>query len=116
MEIRGNKRVQILHQKGHAQANAIIPQEAGMTPEQYVEQLRQQLLVGKLQHIVSDGVSVTPEEVHAEFLRQNQKARIRYVLFDPAQFVKSVAVTPGALDAFLKRNSEPYKLPEQRRR
>jgi peptidyl-prolyl cis-trans isomerase D len=100
---------------GDDQAKAILQQEAGLTPEQYVEQLRQQLLVEKLQHIVSDGVSATAEEVHAEFLRQNQKARVRYVLFDSAQFVKSVVVAPEALDAFFKRNPDRYKLPEQRR-
>lgn len=100
---------------GDDQAKAILQELAGVTPDQYVEQLRQQLLVEKLQHIVSDGVTVTPEEVHSEFLKQNQKARVRYVLFDPAQFVKTVAVTPGALDAFFKKNPERYKLPEQRR-
>src|SRR5438876_362810 len=100
---------------GDDQAKAILQQQFGITPDQYVERLRQQLLTEKLQHIVTDGVSVTPAEVHAEFLRQSQKARVRYVLFEPAQFVKTVVVTPQALEAFFKRNPERYKLPEQRR-
>jgi peptidyl-prolyl cis-trans isomerase D len=100
---------------GDDQAKAILQEEFGITPVQYLEELRQELLVRKLQRIVTDGVSVTPGAVHAEFLRQNQKARIRYVAFDPAQYVKAVAVTPPALEAFFKRNPERYKLPEQRR-
>ena len=100
---------------GDDQAKALLQNEFGLTPEQFLEQLRQQLLVQKLQHIVTDGVSLTPEAVHAEFLSRNQKARVRYAVFDPAQFVRSVAVTPQALEAFFKKIPERYKLPEQRR-
>ena len=49
---------------GDDQAKAILQQQFGITPDQYVERLRQQLLTEKLQHIVTDGVSVTPAEVH----------------------------------------------------
>jgi len=100
---------------GDDQAKALLQEQFGMTPEQYLEQLRQELLIEKLQHIVTDGVSVTPQEVHAQFLSRNQKARVRYVVFEPAQLVKSVAVTPQALEAFFKKNPDRYKLPEQRR-
>src|SRR6266700_2245385 len=43
------------------------------------------------------------------------EAQLEYVVFDPSQFLKSVEVTPAALDAFFKKNPERYKAPAERR-
>src|SRR2546430_5761489 len=69
----------------------------------------------KVRNVITDGVVVTPAEVHEEFVKRNAKAKIEYVVFDPSQFLKSVQVTPAALDAFFKKSPERYKAPPQRR-
>jgi len=58
---------------------------------------------------------VSSEEVRAEFVRRNSKIKIEYVVFDPAQFLSAVEVTPQALEAFFTRDPQRYKVPEQRR-
>src|SRR2546427_2468295 len=90
-------------------------QAQGMTVGQFEAQLRQQLLFDKVRNVITDGVVVTPAEVHEEFVKRNAKAKIEYVVFDPSQFLKSVQVTPAALDAFFKKSPERYKAPPQRR-
>ncbi|HLY61688.1 MAG TPA: peptidyl-prolyl cis-trans isomerase [Terriglobia bacterium] len=105
---------------GLAESGALASEEkfeqaTGMTMSQFETQIADSITYEKMQDIVSDGVQVTPDDVRAEFVKRNTKAKIQYVLFDPNQFVKSVKVTPDALEAFFKKNGTRYSLPEERR-
>jgi peptidyl-prolyl cis-trans isomerase D len=93
----------------------VIYQQTGMSVPEFEAELRDELLQDKIRRVVTDGVEVTPQEVREEFQRRNAKAKIEYVLFDPSQFIKAVPVSPEALETFFKRNSNRYKLPEQRK-
>ena len=90
-------------------------QAMGMTVNEFLAQLRQNLLVQKMRSVVTDGVRITPEEVHQEFLRRNSRARIEYVVFDPSKFLKAAEVTPKALEDFYQKDLERYKVPEERK-
>ncbi|MFB3920660.1 MAG: peptidyl-prolyl cis-trans isomerase [Terriglobia bacterium] len=92
-----------------------VSQQAGMSVAQFEEQFREGLLQEKIRAIITDGVRVSPGEVRDEFLRRNTRARIEYVLFDPAQYLKAVEVTPAALEEFFKKDPSRYKTTEQRR-
>jgi peptidyl-prolyl cis-trans isomerase D len=89
--------------------------EQGLTVPQFEAELQESVLIQKLRDAVTDAVEVTPDEVHEAFLRQNDKARIRYVLFEPSDFTSVVKVTPNALENYFLANQTKYKLPEQRR-
>lgn len=91
-----------------------IQEQTGMTVPQFEAQLRRRMLFDKVRSIVVDPAAVTPVEVHEEFLRRNAKAKVEYVVFDPTQFLKSVEVTPDALEAYFKKDPARYKVPEQR--
>ncbi len=93
---------------------SIVQQEMGMSTQEFEEQERESILLNKLRDVVSDGVQVTPAEVHAEFIRRNQKAKVRYVVFDPSKFLKEVQITPQGLGAFFAKDPTRYKIPEQR--
>src|SRR3989442_11037016 len=92
-----------------------IQQQTGMTVAQFEAELRESLLFDKIRATVTDGMQVSPAEVHEEFVRRNAKTKIEYVLFDPSQFLKAVEVAPQALDTFFKKDPERYIVPEQRR-
>ncbi|HET7841724.1 MAG TPA: peptidyl-prolyl cis-trans isomerase, partial [Terriglobia bacterium] len=87
----------------------------GVTVKQFMAEEREGLLVQKMRSLVTDGLRVSPEEVHAEFVQTNTKVKIDYVVFDPSQFVKTVNVTPAALEDFYKKGPDRYRVPEQRR-
>ena len=97
------------------QYEAVVQQITGMTVTQFEEQMRQNILLEKIQDVIVDSVQVTPAEVHTEFLKRNSKVKIEYVAFDPSQFVKAVPVTDQALQAFFQQSQDRYKVPEQRR-
>ena len=90
-------------------------QAQGLTVGKFEAQLRQELLFDKVRSVITDGVVVTPAEAHEEFVKRNAKAKIEYVVLDPSQLLKSVEVTPAALEAFFKKNPERYKAPAERR-
>ena len=92
-----------------------VSQQAGMSVPQFEAQLRESLLHEKMRAIVTDGVRVSPAEVREEYLKRNTRARIEYVLFDPAKYLGAVSVTPAALEGYFEENSARYKVPEQRR-
>ncbi|MGH9374978.1 MAG: peptidylprolyl isomerase, partial [Terriglobia bacterium] len=100
---------------GMAAYESMVQQETGMGVPQFENQLRDTILIQKLRDTVTDAVQVTPEEVHYEFLRRNEKARIQYVVFDPTQLVNSVKVTPQALTAYFAAHRANYKVSEQRK-
>ena len=92
-----------------------VYQETGMSVLEFEAELRDRLLEDKVRSLVTDGVQVPPQEVRDEFQRRNTKAKIEYVMFDPSQFIKSVQISPEALDAFFKSKQANYKLPEERK-
>jgi peptidyl-prolyl cis-trans isomerase D len=100
---------------GHDSYSNVISQQTGLSVAQFEAQMRESMLQEKMRALMTDSVRVTPAEVKEEFLRRNTRARIEYVLFDPAQYLNAVTVTPEALEAFFNKDTSKYKLPEQRR-
>jgi len=100
---------------GMAAYQSLVQQEAGMNVPQFEGQMRDTILVQKLRDTVTDAIQATPEEVHAAFLRRNEKARIEYAVFDPTQLLNAVKVTPQALATYFAAHQANYKVPEQRK-
>jgi peptidyl-prolyl cis-trans isomerase D len=99
---------------GEDQYQNVIEQETGMSVGQFEAQLRASLLTDKLREVVTDAVQVSPADVHQEFLKRNEKAKIAYVFFEASTFNKDVQVTPQALDAYFASHRDQYKVPQQR--
>jgi peptidyl-prolyl cis-trans isomerase D len=91
-----------------------VSQEMGTTTQEFEDQVRQGLLLQKIQAVVSDGVEVSPAEVQAAYNQHYMKANIQYVVFDPSKFLKAVPVTDKDLQDFFKKNSARYEQKEQR--
>lgn len=104
-----------LAESGALESELKFEQTTGMTMSQFESQIADSIIYQKMQDIVSDGVQVTPDDVRTEFVKRNTKTKIQYVLFDPSQYIKSVKVTPEAVEAYFKQNAARYKLPEERR-
>ena len=61
----------------------------GMTVEQFEGLLRDDMLTEKFHEMVTDGITVSPQEVAQEFLWRNEKVKIDYVLIKPADLAAS---------------------------
>lgn len=86
----------------------------GITLEQGVETMRDQLLMRKIQNMIYSAVVVTPQEVDASILKKHQKAKIDYVAFPPAKFRDRVKPTAEQVRKFYDDNKAAYAVPEKR--
>src|SRR5439155_5160643 len=59
-----------------------IVQETGMSAAQFEAQLRQRMLFEKVRNVVTEGVEVTPAEVHEELVRRNEWSNVDYVVIE----------------------------------
>lgn len=81
---------------------------------EFEELIRQGLLEEKFRRLVTDGISVTPEEVQQEFRRRNEKVKIEYVLIKPDELESKVAAADAELASYFEKNKARYVVPERR--
>ncbi len=81
---------------------------------EFEELIRQGLLEEKFRRLVTDGISVTPEEVQEEFRRRNEKVKIEYALIKPDELESKVAASDAELASNFEKNKARYVVPERR--
>jgi len=76
--------------------------------------LRQDVLMGKVVEVLTAGIFVTDEEVWQAYRKQNDSAKIEYLVAETAK--TEVTETPGEaeLRAHFDRNAAAYRIPEKR--
>ena len=85
-----------------------------MDVPEFEELVRQGLLEEKFRRLVTDGISVTPEEVREELQRRNEKIKIEYVVVKPNELESKIAVSEADLAAYFEKNKGRYVVPERR--
>ncbi|HEY4708659.1 MAG TPA: peptidylprolyl isomerase, partial [Candidatus Acidoferrales bacterium] len=86
----------------------------GMTVEQFEDLLRDDMLSEKFHEMVTDGITVTPQEIVQEFLWRNEKVKIDFVFIKPADLASSIHPSDADLAAWFAKNSSAYQVPERR--
>jgi peptidyl-prolyl cis-trans isomerase D len=85
-----------------------------MTVSEFEEAVRKSILTEKFAQVITDGVSVSPEEVGEEFRRRNEKIKIEFALIKPDDLESKVAVSESDLAAHFEKNKATYQVPERR--
>lgn len=85
-----------------------------MTPQQFEQDIRNELLRQKLQAILTDGIRPTSDEIRQKFLDQNQQAKVRYVAFNRTA-LPSPQVPDKDLKAYFDQHKAQYKSQEKRK-
>ena len=91
-----------------------VQQKFGMSVSQFEGLLRDEMLVEKFHEMVTDGISVTPQDVAQEFMWRNDKIKIDYVVIKPADLAASVHPSDADLSAYYSKNAAKYQVPERR--
>ena len=95
------------------QFDAVLAQQ-GMTAATLIEQVRQQLLMRKLQDVILESAVVTPADVEAEYRKKHDKVSVDYVAIASADVRKDVTLTDEEVrqryDAEKANFQEPEKL------
>ncbi|MBZ5536113.1 MAG: peptidyl-prolyl cis-trans isomerase [Acidobacteriia bacterium] len=92
-----------------------VIQQSGMSVEEFEASERDQILIEKLRHLITDSILVTPEEVAQSYRNNNEKVTLDYVLFDPVEIEKSAPVDEAGLKKYYEANKQKFMTSEQRR-
>ncbi len=84
-----------------------------LTPGQYENSQRREILVDKLATLVGGGVRVSSAEAKQAFLRNNEKVNLSYVALDPAKFTDGIEVSDADAEAYFKEHAEEFRQPDR---
>jgi len=84
-----------------------------LTPAQYENSQREQILVDKLTNLVSGGVRASEAEVRTDFMLQNEKVKLSYIALATDDFTEGVEVTDEEAKTHFDANAESFREPER---
>jgi peptidyl-prolyl cis-trans isomerase D len=91
-----------------------VEMRTGMSVPQFEDYVRTAVLVDKFKYLVTDGISVTPQEVEAQYRYQNEKLQLEYAEIKPADLESTITPTDAEISAFFAKNEPKYQVPEKR--
>ncbi|MFV0348128.1 MAG: SurA N-terminal domain-containing protein, partial [Halodesulfovibrio sp.] len=83
----------------------------GMTPGQFEESYRKDLLIQKMQDYVGLPAAVTDDEARTAFNYAAEKRSIEFTVMPASSFVNKVSVAPEKVKEFYEQNKEQFKQP-----
>jgi peptidyl-prolyl cis-trans isomerase D len=84
-----------------------------LTPADFEQNQREDLLLGKLENLFKDGLQVTEAEVKQIFIHDKEQVNVEYIRVDPAQFVPQVELSDAELVTYYQEHLERFRTPEQ---
>jgi len=85
-----------------------------MSVPDFEDAVRQGMLEQKIQHVITDGITVSQAEIEQEFRRRNEKVTLQFALIKPADIAPTIHPGEDDLSAYFKKNVGRYQIPEKR--
>jgi len=76
--------------------------------------VKEGLLELKFQQLVTDGVTVSDQEVRDAYRRDNEKIKIEYVVVKPDDLQSKIEASDSELSAYFDKNKAKYAVPDRR--
>lgn len=93
---------------------AQVQQRFQLTVPVFEELIRQGLLEEKFRKLVSDGISVGPDDLQDEFRYKNEKVKLDYALIKPEDLEAKISPDEAGIRAAYEKNKSKYQVPEKR--
>jgi peptidyl-prolyl cis-trans isomerase D len=92
-------------------------QRANLTPTKFEESVGNDILLTKLQALISGSASVSEAEIHEQFIKQNAKVKFDYAILKQDDLRKGLHPTDPELKAFYESHKASYanSVPEKRK-
>ncbi|MGD0094967.1 MAG: peptidylprolyl isomerase [Terracidiphilus sp.] len=96
---------------------AIIAQQRQQSVAQFEQEVKQSILIGRLQAMITAGVTVGDQEARDSYRKQNIKIKFDYAVISSDDLRKQINPSDSDLESFFKKNAARYAtaIPEQRR-
>jgi peptidyl-prolyl cis-trans isomerase D len=102
---------------GTEQYQALIAQRLNMSVKDFEEGVRNDIIVRRMQALITAGVTVSDQEVRDAYRKQNIKIKFDYAVISTDDLRKTINPSDATLEAFFKKNAARYAsaVPEQRK-
>jgi peptidyl-prolyl cis-trans isomerase D len=92
-------------------------QQANLTPEQFEQSVKDEILFNKLRSLVDGGATVPDAEIRGKFEKDNTKVKFDYAVLKKDDIEKGLHPTDAELQAYFKQNQAKYNnaIPEKRK-
>jgi peptidyl-prolyl cis-trans isomerase D len=92
-------------------------QRANLTPTKFEEAVGNDILLTKLQALISGSADVSEAEIHEQFIKQNSKVKFDYAVLKQDDLRKGLHPTDEELKAFYESHKQGYanSVPEKRK-
>ncbi len=84
-----------------------------ITPKDYEESRKRELLIEKARKAVMDKVVITDEDLLKQYHKEQDRIELQYVSFNASELGGEVKVTEAELQDYLNKNAEKFKTPEK---
>lgn len=86
-----------------------------LSPAEFEEAQRQDLLVRKLQELVLAGVNVSEAEVREQYDFDNDQVDLRILKFEPGAYLDGITISDADLQKYYDSHTEDFREPERAR-
>jgi peptidyl-prolyl cis-trans isomerase D len=92
-------------------------QRANLTPAKFEESVGNDILLTKLQALISGSANVSEAEIHAQFIKENSKVKFDYAILKQDDLRKGLHPAEAELKAFYESHKANYanSVPEKRK-
>jgi peptidyl-prolyl cis-trans isomerase D len=90
-------------------------QRPPMTPSEFEDSIRSQLIVEKLRASLTDWLSVSDKELEQEYRRRNTKVKVSVVSFTADKFRPQVNASDSEVSEYFNAHTADFKIPEKRK-
>jgi peptidyl-prolyl cis-trans isomerase D len=83
--------------------------ELGVTPKSFIEEQKRELMAARVRDLLRGGVTVSPEEVRADFLRKGRQVNLEYVRFPSRRFESEIVLTDAEIADYAAKNESKLR-------
>ena len=95
----------------------LIASRLNMSVNDFEDSVKRDIIIHRLQSMITAGVTVSPQEVRDAYRKQNIKIKFDYAVISSDDLLKTINPSDSDLEAFFKKNAARYAtaVPEQRK-
>lgn len=105
----------VFQQAGHVDKDLYVRilRNNNLTPSQFEDSKREELLVNKLQDLITAGVNVSEADARARYNFENDKVDLNVVEFKPSDYVAQVNVTADEVKQYYDGHQDTFREPDR---
>jgi peptidyl-prolyl cis-trans isomerase D len=93
--------------------NSVL-QQNNMTLADMKASKAREMLIARLEELVSGGVVVTNQEIEKEYHQRNDKVKVQYAVLAGTDFAKDIEPTDAEIQSYYNDNKQKFQVPDKR--